>query len=98
MAVHAKPPPTFADTVKRLVAHVPAADLPRLMVGVLRDRDDADTAVIQGAATRVRAEDGGSGLLASVMHALRSADFLRHARRWAQIVLDEKVPPAHWPI
>jgi hypothetical protein len=98
MAVHANPPPTFADTVKRLVAHVPAADLPRLVVGVLRDRDDADTAVIQGAAARVRAEEGGSGLLASVMHALRSADFLRHARRWAQIVLDEKVPPAHWPI
>ena len=98
VAVHANPPPTFGDTVARLITHVPAADLPRLVVGVLRDRGDVDTTVVSGCAARIREEDAGSPLLAPVLHALRSADFLRHARRWAHVIREENVPPAHWPL
>lgn len=97
-AVHLSPPPTVTTTIQRLVQSVPGLDVARLIVGVLRERDDLDDPTISEAAARAVADDPRSGLLASVMHAVRSADFIRHARVWADIIRDEKVPPAQWPV
>lgn len=97
-AVHLTPPPTISTTIRRLVQNVPGPDVARLIVGVLRDRDDLDNATISAAAARAATDDPRSGLLASVMHAVRSADFIRHARVWADVIKREKVPPAYWPI
>lgn len=97
-AVHVTPPPTLATTVQRLVQGGPGLDVARLIVGVLRDREDLDDVTISAAAARASAEDPRSGLLASVMHAVRSADFIRHARVWADIIREEEVPPAQYPV
>lgn len=97
-AVHASPPPTLTTTIQHLTQSVPGLDVARLIVGVLRDRDDLDDATISAASARAVADDPCSGLLASVMHAVRSADFIRHARVWADIIRHEKVPPALWPV
>ncbi len=97
-AVHAAPPPTLVTSVQRLVQCIPGLDVARLIIGVLRDRDDLDDATISAAVARAVADDPRSGLLASVMHAVRSADFFRHARVWADIIREEGVPPAHWPV
>lgn len=97
-AVHAAPPPTLATTVQRLVQEVSGLDVARLIVGVLRDRDDLDETAVSAAAARANADNPTSGLLASVMHAVRSADFIRHARVWADIIREEQVPPAQWPV
>ena len=97
-AVHATPPPTQASTVERLLAHLPEESLARFLFGVLRRNDDIDSSVINAIVRRVANSDDQSGLLAAVMHNLRNADFVRHARRWREMVLDAGVAPAHWPI
>jgi hypothetical protein len=97
-AVHATPPPTQASTVERLLAHLPEESLGRFLFGVLRGNDDIDSAVIDTIVRRVANSDDQSGLLAAVMHNLRNSDFVRHARRWREVVLDAGVAPAHWPI
>lgn len=96
--VHEIPPPTFQTTVRRLFACVPESELARLIVGVLRERDDVDGEVIAAVASRVGAVALGSDLLGAVLHAFKSSDFLRHARTWRDIILEEDVPPAQWPI
>lgn len=97
-AVHESPPPTFQTTVRRLFECAPESELARLIVGVLRERDDVDGEVIAAVASRVAATRLGSDLLGAVLHAFKSSDFLRHARTWRNIILEENVPPAQWPI
>jgi len=95
-AVHANPPPTLATTVTRLIETVDDHDLPRLVVGLVRDHTDLDNDVVAGAADR--AATGGSELLAALLHAFRGLDFVRHAQLWSEITAGAHVPPAHWPI
>ncbi|MGL5824479.1 MAG: hypothetical protein ACRCYU_06550, partial [Nocardioides sp.] len=97
-AVHENPPPTFQTTVRRLFECVPESELARLIVGMLRERDDVDGEVIAAVVSRVDATSLGSDLLGAVLHAFKSSDFLRHARTWRDIILEEDVPPAQWPI
>lgn len=97
-AVHENPPPTFQTTLRRLFECVPESELARLIVGVLRERDDVDGEVIAAVVSRVDATSLGSDVLGAVLHAFKSSDFLRHARTWRDIILEEDVPPALWPI
>lgn len=97
-AVHENPPPSFQTTVRRLFESVRESELARLIVGVLRERDDVDGEVIAAVVSRVEATSLGSDVLGAVLHAFKSSDFLRHARTWRDIILEEDVPPAQWPI
>jgi hypothetical protein len=96
--VHENPPPTFQNTVRRLFECVQESELARLIVGVMRERDDIDDEVIAAVVSRVDATSLGSDVLGAVLHAFKSSDFLRHARTWRDIILEEDVPPAQWPI
>lgn len=95
-AVHANPPPTLGTTVTRLIENVDDRDLPRLVVGLVRDHTDLDDDIVAGAAAR--AATGGSELLAALLHAFRGLDFVSHAELWSEIIAEAHVPPAHWPI
>lgn len=97
-AVHENPPPTFDSTLERLFGCVPESDLPRLVVGLLRERDDIDAKVIAAVAARVSKSGLDSDALGAVLHAVRSTDFIRHARTWREVIVEERVPPAQWPV
>lgn len=97
-AAHATPPPTLVSTVGRLTAHLPEESLDRFVFGALRATDTVDAAVIDAVVDRVAASEAQSGLLAAVMHTLRNADFVRHARGWRQVILGAGVAPAYWPV
>jgi hypothetical protein len=64
----------------------------------LRERHDVDGEVIAAVAFRVDATRPRSDVLGSVLHAFKSSDFLRHARTWRDIILEEGVPPALRPV
>jgi hypothetical protein len=94
--VHATPPPTLADTTRRLLWLLPPEQLRPFVAGLLTDRRDLDGLVVAELAERAAGDE--FGVLIAALQALRLADFSRTARRWVQVLDRHGVPPSMRPI
>ena len=93
---HATPPPTMADTTRRLLWLLPPGELRTFVAGLLTDRHDLDGLVVTELAERAAGDE--FDVLIAALHALRLADFSRTARRWVQVLDRHGVPPSMRPV
>jgi len=89
---HAVPPPTLADTTRRLLWLLPPEELRPFVAGLLADHDDLDALVVEELARRAGGDE--PSVLVGALQALRLADFARTARTWGQILDQHEVPPS----
>lgn len=93
-AIHDVPPPTLAETVRRVIDLLEADALQRFLTRLLLDQAVADDVVIDAAAARVAREPEARALAAS-LQALRLVGFRRMSAQWREIFADEGAAPTN---
>jgi hypothetical protein len=89
---HAVPPPTLADTTRRLLGLLPPEELRPFVAGLLADHDELDALVVMELARRAGGDE--PNVLVAALQALRLADFTRTAHTWVQVLDQHEVPPS----
>ena len=89
-AVHAVPPPTLSQTIRRLIPVLPVTQLHRFVAAVLIDNPEARSIISDNA--RELAPD--IERLAACIQGLRLADFRELAKTWDEIAGEHDVPAA----
>ena len=89
-AVHAVPPPTLGETIRRLIPVVPVSQLHRFVAAMLIDTPEARSIISDTA--RDLAHD--LERLAACIQGLRLADFRELAKIWDEIAEEHEVPAA----
>ena len=84
------PPPTLADTTRRLLGLLPPEELRPFVAGLLADHDDLDALVVMELARRASGDE--PSVLVAALQALRLADFTRTARAWVHVLDQHDVP------
>jgi hypothetical protein len=93
-AVHAVPPPTLTETVVDIVDLLEDAQLQPFVVGVLTDRPDLDTLLLDRLAAELERRSTPAAWT-SVLQALRLVDFQRLANQWVPVLDRHGVKPAN---
>lgn len=93
-AIHSMPPPTFAETVRRLIDLLDGDALQRFQTRLLLDNAVADDVVIDAVAARVEREPDARAVAAS-LQALRLVGFRRMSAQWREIFADEGAAPTN---
>ena len=89
-AVHAVPPPTLGETIRRLIPVVPVSQLHRFVAAMLIDTPEARS-IISDAVRELAAD---LERLARCIQGLRLADFRELAKIWDEIAEEHEVPAA----
>lgn len=95
-AVHALPPPVLDETVIAVMQLLADTQLQPFVVGVLSDRPDLDSVVLDQITVEL-ARRSGMEATVGALQALRLVDVTRCATGWAQILDRHQVPPALRP-
>ncbi|MFJ4591369.1 MULTISPECIES: hypothetical protein [unclassified Kitasatospora] len=95
-AVHAFPPPILDETVIAVMQLLTDAQLQPFVVGVLSDRPDLDSVVLDQITVELSRRSGIEATI-GVLQALRLVDVTRCATDWAQILDRHRVSPALRP-
>lgn len=93
-AIHDVPPPTLAETVRRVIDLLEADALQPFLTRLLLDEAVADDVVIHAVAARVARELEARALAAS-LQALRLVGFRRMSTQWREIFADEGAAPTN---
>jgi hypothetical protein len=93
-AIHDVPPPTVAETVRRVIDLLEADALQRFLTRLLLDDAVADEVVIDAVAARADREPDARTLAAS-LQALRLVGFRRMSAQWREIFADEGAAPTN---
>ncbi len=93
-AIHDVPPPTLAETVRRVIDLLEADSLQRFLTRLLLDGAVADEVVIDAVAARAERELQARALAAS-LQALRLVGFRRMSAQWREIFADEGAAPTN---
>lgn len=94
--LHETPPPDLRATAMELLGVLDPPDLRAMVVGCLFEEPAFAPTIIESLVERCQRAD--SGLLTTVLRALRTADFRRDGRAWAKILDANRVPQAFRPV
>lgn len=94
--LHETPPPDLRATAVELVRVLDPPDLRVMVVGCLFEQPALAPAIIESLAERCQGAE--CGMLTTILRALRTADFRRDGRVWAEILDANGVPQAFRPV
>ncbi len=93
-AIHAVPPPMFAETVRRVIELLEPARLQRFVMRLLHERAVADDDVLDALAARLK-RDPDARALAAALQALRVVGFHRTTAEWRVVFDEEQATPTN---
>ncbi len=92
--IHWLPPPTLADSVRRVIELLAPATLQAFLTRLLLETAVADEVAIDAVVSRFRKEPDAVAL-AAALQALRLVGFRRMTVQWHQIFLEEEAAPTN---